>query len=1127
MNKTVSCLSGSRCIAGSLLFLLLMLPGLFQTASAQSGKIVSGVVLDQDGKAIAGATVMVPRTNIKTTTDNKGNFSLNVPDGENNIVVTFKGMERQNLNVSNKTSFIVRMQPFSGRDVDPDNPDDGIDKPKAQDGDRALTGTVKDETGAPVSNATVEVKSTGKKTATDAGGNFILALPKGRQTLIISSVNILQKTVDINAGQAAVIIEVQSKSVNMNEVVVVGYGTQKKANLTGAVSSVSGKDLQNVPQASTINLLSGRLAGVSIVQPGGEPGNDQGEIVVRGVGTLNNSEPLVVIDGVVSNLSTLNNISPVEIANITVLKDASSAAIYGARGANGVILVTTKEPSKSRLNVNLNLQHSFQRATYLPQFVNSWQWMTLHNEATGNINFPLYAIENVKNGIVSDTFANADYVDAVYQTGMQRNATVSVNGGSQNASFQGSFGVVDQEGVMRGFSSTRYNYRGNIRVKTSDKTDLGVNFFGYFQDAHGPWADAGTVVNRINQAYPITPVKYADGSFGVNYPGVAGGGQAATVVQNPLLTTMIGRRDRNTTANNINTFFSYRPIKDLLLRTSFNYSIENVLGEAFNPTYDYRGLIPAQTGMQNQVNTLQNTSSDAKQYQVQLTANYSKIFKDKHAVNLLGGYEYIDFKDKDFFATGQGLPNNDQQVLGNATVNVVTGGDKSAWRTQSFFSRVNYVFDNKYLLEGNIRVDGSSRFPLNEKYGFFPSFSAGWIVSKEKFFDKLSKTVSLLKLRGGWGLVGNDRIGNYPYQQVYSTRSYYPLGEVLNIGVSQNNFVNANLKWEETSTTNLGVDAGFMNNKLIVNFDLFSKITNDILYQRTLPSSFGNVNPANLNIAKVSNKGWELNVEYRQSIGNKVFLNLSANVAYVKNKVLKVDGRDAINGQFILREGFPINSYYVMVTDGLYTDSSQFTSHPVFNNNANSRKIGALKFIDQNKDGLVNLDDRVPLYSSNTPYTFGGNVAISYKGLDLNMQVQGVSGKWIYTNDNANRPGNAGNTNFWKEWWDNRYDAVSNPTGTWPILKRQSPEVGGAASTFFLLNASYVRIKNLELGYTLPSSILKRLKMRTVRLYVQGNNLFTFSKLIKQIDPERPANLTTNTNYPQIKSFSIGLNVGF
>jgi len=1127
MKKNYSCFRRKHCIVGSILFLFFMLTCFFQTATAQSGKIVSGVVLDQDGKAIAGATITVPRTNIKTTSDSKGSFSLNVPESENNIVVSFKGMARQNLIVTSKTSFIVRMLPFSGRDEDPDNPDDEEDKPRVKGGERALSGTVKDEIGVPVSNATIEVKSTGKKVVTNAGGNFIISLPNGKQTLNISSVNMVTKEIDIIATQAGVVIEVESKSGNLSEVVVVGYGTQKKVNLTGAVSTVSGKELQNLPQSSTINMLSGRVAGLSVVQPGGEPGNDQGEIVIRGVGTLNNSQPLVVIDGIVSDLSTLNNINPIEIANITVLKDAASAAIYGARGGNGVILVTTKEPSKSTLNANVNIQNTFQRATYLPKFVNSWQFMQLHNEATGNINYPLYAIENVKNGILSDTFANANYVDAVYQTGMQRNATVSVNGGSQNASFQGSFGAIDQEGVMRGFSSTRYNYRGNIRVKTSNKSDLGVNFFGYFQNALGPWADAGTVVNRINQALPITPVRYSNGDFGVNFPGVPGAGQAATIVQNPLLTTMIGQRDRNTTSNNINTFYAYRPIKDLLLRTSFNYSFETVLGEAFNPTYDYRGLLSAQTGMQNQVNTLQNTSSDTRQYQVQVTANYNKVLKEKHSFNLLGGFEYINYNDKDFFATGQGLPNNDQQVLGNATLNVITGGDKNAWRTQSFFGRVNYVFNKNYLLEGNMRIDGSSRFPSASKYGYFPSFSAGWIVSQEHFFDKLNKTISLLKLRGGWGLVGNDRIGNYPYQQVYSTRSYYPLGEILNVGISQNNFVNSNLRWEQTATTNFGVDAGFMNNKLIVNFDVFSKITSDILYQRTLPSSFGNVNPANLNIAKVSNKGWELNVEYRQAVANKVFINLSANVAYVKNKVLEIDGRDAVNNQFILREGYPINSYFVLIADGIYTDSSQFLTHPVFNNNANSRRIGSLKFINTNKDGVLNLDDRVPLHSANTPYVFGGNVGVSYKGFDINLQVQGVSGKWIYTNDNANRPGNAGNTNFWKEWWDNRYDPVSNPNGTWPVLKRQSPEVGGAASTFFLLNASYVRIKNIELGYALPTSMLKKIRMRTLRFYVQGNNLFTISKLIKQIDPERSATLTTNTNYPQIKSITVGLNAGF
>jgi TonB-dependent starch-binding outer membrane protein SusC len=1102
----------------------------------QTGKVVTGNVLDQDGNPIVGAQVFVPQTTIKTKTNDKGSYLINLPSSVNSFVVMAKGKQRQQVTVGDRTTVNVRMLPFSSNDVGDANDDLGTGgkkkKKKMPKGERALVGTVKDEKGEPIPSASVVVTGTQKGVVTDLDGRFFLTMPAGQDSLTVSFIGFETQNIEVGDNEAGLAIILSEVATKLNEVVVVGYGAQKRANITGAVSDVNFKDLENLPQSSVINMLSGRMAGVSIVQPGGEPGADQGEILVRGIGTLNNSEPLVVIDGAVSNLSTFNNLTPVEIASVSVLKDASSAAIYGARGANGVILVTTKEPQKSRLNINVNLQQSVQTPTYLPQFVNSWQWMTLHNEATANPanpaatpNYPYYAIENVKNGILNDTFANTDWVKETYRTGMLRNANINVNGGNNNASFQGAFGVIDQEGIMKGFSSRRYNYRSNIRLRAGDRVDVGLNFFGFLQNADGPFASSATVINRINQAFPITPARYSNGAWGVNYPGAPASIQAVSVVPNPVLTTEIGSNLRKTLNNNMLAFMNYRPFKGMILRGSFSYATDNTTVESFNPTYDYRGINPLQTGMQVQKNTLINSNSTSRQFQTQLTANYSKVFNEKHSINLLGGYEYTDFADADFEAEGRDLPSNDQQVLGNALSDLRVAGDKSAWRLQSFFGRMNYSFDNKYIIEGNLRVDGSSRFPTNEKYGIFPSFSAGWIVSNESFFQPLTKAISLLKFRGGWGVVGNDRIGNYPYQQVYNTRSFYPLGDVLNVGVSQNRFSNANIRWEETATTNLGLDAAFMDNRLFLNVDLFKKVTDGILYQLALPSSFGGITPANLNVAQVSNKGVEVNLEYKTSI-RKLFVNIGGNFTYFKNNVDKLESRSAVNGNFILREGYPINSYYIMQHRGIYKDSTEYEKYPLFNNNANTKRIGALYFYDTNNDGKVDLDDRIPNYSSNTPITFGGTVGLSYKGFDLNVLVQGVQNKYIYIGDFGNRPGNAGNTNFWKEWWDNRYDPVSNPNGTWPVLKRQSPEAG-AASTFFLGNASYVRIRNIEFGYSLPSTIMKKWGMRTFRIYMNGNNLFTFSKLIKQIDPERASNVVGNSPYPQLKTVSAGINLGF
>lgn len=1111
--------------------------GLTDTLLAQSGKVVSGTVLDQDGNPIVGADVFIPQTTVKTKTDNKGNYLISLSPSQNSFVVTAKGKQRQGVQVGDRTTVNVRMMPFSSETLNDDDANSGGKKKKIKmpKGERAVVGVVNDEKGQSVPSASVLVTGTQIGTLTDLDGKFFLTVPAGHDTLTVSFVGFETQTIEIGNTEGGIEVVLRETTNNLNELVVVGYGAQKRSNITGAVSDVNFKDLENIPQSSVINMLSGRMAGVSIVQPGGEPGSDQGSILVRGIGTLNDASPLVVIDGAVSNLTTFNNLTPTEIASVTVLKDASSAAIYGARGANGVILVTTKEPQKSRLNINLNLSNSIQNATYLPQFVNSWQWMVLHNEATASPtalptatpSYPLYAIENLKNGIVNDTFANADWVGETYRLGMLRNANMSINGGNNNASFQGSFGVVDQEGIMKGFSSRRYNYRSNIRLKASETIDIGLNFFGYLQSNNAPYVGSAGIINRINQAYPIIPVKYSNGDWGVNYPGAPAGTGTQSIFSsnNPVLTTEIGRNERKTLNNNMLAFMNYRPFAGLLLRGSFSYATDNAVTEAFNPTYDYRGLIPTQTGMQNQKNTLVNNNTTNRQIQSQVTASYNKVFKGKHGLGLLAGYEYTDYQDSYFEAEGRDLPSNDIQVLGNALSDLRVAGDKNAWRVQSLFGRVNYSFDNKYLLEGNLRVDGSSRFPLNEKYGVFPSFSAGWVVSNESFFKPLSKAISLLKFRGGWGVVGNDRIGNYPYQQVYSTRSFYPVGDLLNVGVSQNRFSNPNIRWEETAVTNLGMDAAFMNNRLFLNLDVFNKVTDGILYQLALPASFGAVTPANLNVATVSNKGIEANLEYKTQIAKKIFFNLGVNFSYVKNNVDKLQSREAVNGSFILREGYPLNSYYLMQYQSIYKDSADFDKHPIFNNNPFSKRIGAMYFEDANGDGLSTLDDRVAKRSANTPYTFGSTLGVSFKGFDLNVLIQGVKDKYIYIVDSGNRPGNAGNTQFWKEWWDNRYDPVANPNGTWPVLKRQSPETN--SSTFYLRDASYIRIKNIELGYSLPSALLKKWGMRNFRVYLTGNNLFTFSNLIKQIDPERANGAVTNSQYPQLKTMTVGLNVGF
>lgn len=1104
--------------------LLIFQLGFINLISAQRDKILIGTVLDQDGKPLDNVLVRVPRTTFKTKTDLKGNFTINLPPSAESLIFSLNGKKNENVSIVGKSSLTIRMNPFSGNDINLDGDENEVPvKGKNQTkGARAITGVVIDDNDAIIPGAGVQWIG-GSGTITDDNGNFVLQVPSGRGTLKITSVGFKESIVEVTGGQSLVNVILQSQSVNLNEVVVMGYGNQKKINLTGAVSTVDFRDIQNVPQSNTINILQGRMAGVSIVQPGGQPGADGGSVSIRGIGTLNDSSPLVIIDGVPSSLTDLGNLSPAEISTVSVLKDASSASIYGSRGANGVILVKTKEPGNKKLQVNFNAFQGIQSATYLPQNADSWQWMTLQNEALDNGFYPAELITKLKNGNFNDSLANTKWPQELFKPAKMSNYNFSVNGGNQTVSFQANLGYLTQDGLMNNTNTSRYNFRTNVRAQINRQVEIGMNLWGYQQKNSEPFAGVGAIMTDMNQAYPYSPIKTKVGDWSV--VGYADG----VGFNNPILRTEIGRNDLETFKGNLQTYFQFKPINDLTIRTSATYTYGNQYRERFNPTYSYNNLagLPA---FRNLNNALYNIADEDKQLQWQTTATYNKTFKDKHALTFLAGHEFTNFKNKTFTASGFKLPSNNVQILSSASSDFNIDGSKTQWALQSFFGRANYVFNEKYLFEANLRADGSSRFPKGNKYGLFPAFSAGWIVSKEKFFEGLSNAFTLFKVRGGWGQTGNDRIGNFSFEQYINLTGFYGIGGsgALQPAGRITEYGNPNIKWESTTTSNLGLDIGILKNKVIINADIFERLTNDILFRLPLPSSFGNVTSALQNIGSVSNKGVELNIEHRNSIGKNIYYNLGFNVSYVKNKIEKLNQQESIygtNGRFILREGEAINSYYGYVSNGLFRDSSDIAKYPKFS--TNGFQLGTLRFNDADGNGVINPDDRRVLGNANTPWTYGITGNVSYKGFDASLLLQGVKGKKIYIYDFGNRPGNAGNSNFWKEWWDNRYDQVNNPTGTWPVLKRNAPEVGQTTNTFFLQDASFLRVKNIELGYSLSKSFLSKIRFRTARIYVSGQNLFTFSKLIKQIDPERNALVEQNNTYPQTKVMTVGINAGF
>ena len=983
-----------------------------------------------------------------------------------------------------------------------------------------ISGKVSDEKGETLFGVSVKIKGTSIGVSTDAEGKYSINVPEGNNTLVFSYIGFITQEVAIS-GRSTIDVKLSEGFAALDEVVVVGYGEQKKANLTGAVSSVNFEKLENVPQSNTLNILAGRIPGISIVQGNGQPGKGQTEVNIRGIGTLNDSSPLVIIDGVLSTLTDFGNLSPQEVANVSILKDASSAAIYGARGANGVILVTTKQPKEGKMKINFSSYYALQSPTYTQDFVQSWQWMALKNEAAGGTQrYPAFAIEDLKNGIVTDTFANTRWMDKIFRTAPMANYNLSISGGSKILSFQGSLGYLNQEGIMRGTSSARYNFRTNVTAKISGKLETGINLWGNTKRIKEPFEESTFIIQKALTTWPVIPVKYANGDWGVSYlyPGLSNN------TSNPLLLTELGRTDENSLNANMQSFLQFKPFTGFNIRTAFTYSYGSGVTEKFNPTYSYP--IPDGTpSFVYNLNELSNRSDGVKQIQLQTTATYDKALNKDHIIKLLAGHEYTNSKSSFFMATGNDLPGNDQQVLNRVLNNITVGGTMQEWALQSFLGRFNYGFRNKYLLEGNMRLDESSRFPSNHKYGFFPSFSAGWVLSEEDFFKKVlnDNLVNQLKLRGGWGKVGNDRIGNYTYSQQLNLGSYYNYGNTLQLGAAITDFANPDISWEATTTANLGLDAALLKNRVFINFDIFKRLTDGILYRLPLAPSIGDTNPAILNIAKVSNNGWDLNLEHRNKVGAWNY-NIGFNVAYVKNKIVDLATRQAISDKFILREGDAIGSYYGYIYEGLFRDSADLKTYPPFS--TNGLKIGAMRFRDVNGDGVINPDDRQVIGSANTPYTFGLSGGSAFKGFDFNFLFQGVKDKYIYLYDSGNRPGNAANANFWKEWWDNRFDPVENPDGTWPVLKGTSPEAA-ETSTFWLHDASYIRLKNIELGYSLPQKILTRLHISNLRFYAAGQNLLTFSNLIKQVDPERASTRTDNQSYPQVKVISFGFNSSF
>jgi TonB-linked SusC/RagA family outer membrane protein len=1011
--------------------------------------------------------------------------------------------------------------------------------------DMKVTGKVTDAaTGLPVESASVKVKGKTYGAITGANGSFSLTVDKSA-TLVISSIGYGSKEVKVADGNFEVALVKGDNT--LGDVVVVGYGTQRKATLTGASVTLKTEDLTRRQVASTSNLLQGLAPGVTVQQQSGKPGADGAGIVIRGTSSISGSSaPLVIIDGLAAG--SLDQIDPNTIETITILKDAASTSIYGNRASGGVILVKTKRGAKKGIQVSYNNFFTKQIATAIPKRVSAINHMELSNVAeknrTGNAAafvFPQVLIDKYKSTPANNLdVIDTDWLDLLLtNSGFLQNHNVQLSSGGEKVNMFTSVTYLRQQGLIPNSSFEKYDVRFNPEFKLNDKLTLSGNFSYNANKTTNP--STGSAEFIIRQAIGLPAIgggKYGEGMYGT---------AAQSNNRNPLaMAEAAGTSVTNGNALVAKFGFNYKPIRGLDIEAYWGYSKSSPIVKTFvknadiyqpniaTSSYDKIGVWPGTTslGLTTRNDTYSNYTGQA---------TYSFKIKE-HSVKILAGAQAELYKNYFFGASRQGFinPNQPYLNLGSGTRDNNDGASENA--LAGFYARLNYSYKDKYLLELNGRRDGSSRFSQvkNKQWGTFGSVSAGWIFSSEKFFGNLNKIISFGKLRVSTGGNGNQNIGsNYGFDAFYSSSGYSNPNNGTNayfnyatsLGLALLDFPNPDLSWETSKQTNVGIDLNFTNG-LTVSADYYVRTQKDQLLRRTLPSSAGGLTNPFVNAGNMENRGWEIQLNYRKKIG-QFGLDATVMLSDVKNKVQDlVAGTPFIGDGLRTLPGFAANSYFGYQAIGYFADSNDVKSSPVqFGSawsptTANGTKPGDVKYADLNGDGKIDAGDRAVLGNAFPRYEYSINLNLTYKNFDLNLFGQGVGKRNNYLSGTGAVPFASADfaaslLDIHKDYW-----TPGNPNATFPRLLPSG--FGGnnyLLSSKWIKSAAYFRIKNVSLGYRLPAAWLTRAKIASVRVFVSGANLFTISKAWKGFDPE--INNANAEFYPLMRTYTAGLNVNF
>lgn len=979
-----------------------------------------------------------------------------------------------------------------------------------QDSAGRISGKVTDDNGEPLPGASIVVKGTTVRTVTDAGGNYQLSGVPRNGTILFTFVGMMPQEF-VAGGNAVMNIKLQRSTVGLDEVVAIGYGTQKKVNLTGAVGTVSGKDLiANVP-TNTVAALQGRLPGVTITQPSGQPGDEGISILIRGIGTMNYAGPMILVDGLESRM---DNVSPGDIESVSVLKDASSAAIYGSRAANGVILVTTKRGKNGVSEINYRGFAGWQATTNLPDHLPSHEYAELYNEGNRNQGLPpRYSNDDIakyKSGVDPYNFPNTDWQDLlITESGATQDHNLSFSGGNNITSYRVSFEYFNQKGLIKGSTHKRYNARINLDSRVKEWLTVGTNISLSRNNVIypiSPFSGGEEFFRQINFIPPTVSNKNADGTWNRYTDG------------NPIAWVDAGGFRNGTNSHLLGSVFGELTLlKGLTLKgvAGVNYDLGDNKRHVKKIDYYSNGVHTEQGP-----NSVTDNITRQQTITLQSLLNYNRKF-GKHAVKgLLGASrEAYQFFTNEAFR--KGFPSNDlDQLNGGSTEGMTNGGYAIESRLGSIFGRANYEFDNRYLLELNLRRDASSRFSRGYRVGWFPSLSAGWRVTEENFMQGVS-WIDNLKLRGSWGQLGNNNIGDYSYFQRIKLGQNYNFGGAVADGAATAFASNAIISWEKTTELDLGFDLDLFRNKLFsISADYYDRYTDDILSSVPVSMIFGLPAPIT-NAGAMRNKGIELLLEHNHAIGAFQY-SVALNGAFNENKVERY--KNPSKGDMIYAEGEAWGSYYGFEAIGIYQTDAEAAASPHVEGAA--VKAGDLIFKDQNKDGKVNGDDRIVLGNTIPKFTYGANINLGYKGFDLSAFFQGASkvnrvigaeSFWAFDPNNALR------MHLDRTIVENG-KVVKN--GYYPRILITEKHNKENLSSFSVLNASYLRLKTAQIGYTIPTALLKKAAITRARVYASGQNLLTFTKFPSSFDPELLSG-SGNGTYPQVKFYTVGIDVTF